>query len=278
MSSNFILFNPSLQNAYNDTTYAANSQLLNGVNNGLADPSLHNKLFYQSTMPGWAIGQFMKARGYNAQDANPTAYLSAFTAAFTPPQLPTGVWMAYMLDGVAPSGWVYMTGTIGSSSSNATNRANLDTQLLYQGLWNSINNTFAPVYESTGAPASSRGASWLSDWNANRAIAIPDMRGRFPLGKDDMGGTAALRVTSASKNGGNAIVLGGTGGEQTHLMTLAELVNHFHTYIQWSAGGGGNGTPDSGWRSITSNTSSTGGNTPFNVMPPWLSTNYIIKL
>jgi len=50
---------------------------------------------------------------------------------------------------------------------------------------------------------------------------LPDCRGRSTYGVDNMGGTAANRITVA---GGNfdGTVLGGTGGLQNHTLTLAE--------------------------------------------------------
>jgi microcystin-dependent protein len=51
---------------------------------------------------------------------------------------------------------------------------------------------------------------------------LPDLRGRAPYGKDDMGGVAANRITVA---GGNfdGTVLGANGGLQNHINTLAQL-------------------------------------------------------
>jgi len=51
---------------------------------------------------------------------------------------------------------------------------------------------------------------------------LPDIRGRVMIGMDNMGGSAANRITAASLNGGNAATLGGTGGLQTHTLTNAE--------------------------------------------------------
>lgn len=51
---------------------------------------------------------------------------------------------------------------------------------------------------------------------------IPDLRGRFVAGKDDMGGNAASRLTSAYF-GASAANLGAAGGSQFHALTLAEL-------------------------------------------------------
>jgi microcystin-dependent protein len=51
---------------------------------------------------------------------------------------------------------------------------------------------------------------------------IPDLRGRVIAGKDDMGGSAATRLT-ASYFGANASVLGAVGGAQAHALSLGEL-------------------------------------------------------
>lgn len=56
---------------------------------------------------------------------------------------------------------------------------------------------------------------------------IPDMRGRAVAGKDDMGGTAASRLTATVLSAANT--LGATGGTQTHTMTSAEMPSHTHT-------------------------------------------------
>lgn len=52
---------------------------------------------------------------------------------------------------------------------------------------------------------------------------LPDLRGRVMVGMDNLGGSAAGRITSASLNGANSTTLGGTGGAQTHTLVPAEL-------------------------------------------------------
>ncbi len=49
---------------------------------------------------------------------------------------------------------------------------------------------------------------------------VPDMRGRVPAGLDNMGGTAASRLTSTVLSASNT--LGATGGTQTHTLTSAQ--------------------------------------------------------
>jgi hypothetical protein len=141
--------------------------------------------------------------------------------------LPVGVVMDYF--GVtAPAGWVLLSGrTIGNAASGATERANADTSALFTLLWDSIANAELPIQDSTGAP-SSRGASAADDFAANKRLPVPDARGRLIAGKDDMGGTAASRLTSTG--GVVGATLGAAGGAQTHTLVAAEMPAHTHTH------------------------------------------------
>jgi microcystin-dependent protein len=57
---------------------------------------------------------------------------------------------------------------------------------------------------------------------------LPDLRGRTAVGKDDMGGSAANRVTNAA-SGITGTTLGAAGGTQTHTLTTAQMPSHTHT-------------------------------------------------
>ena len=103
--------------------------------------------------------------------------------------------------------------TIGSATSGASERANADTQSLWEYLW----NTDANLTVSTG-----RGASSAADWAANKTIALPDWRGRALAALDDMGNSAAGRLT-ATYFGTSAIVLGAAGGAESQTLTAAQL-------------------------------------------------------
>lgn len=57
---------------------------------------------------------------------------------------------------------------------------------------------------------------------------LPDLRGRLVAGKDDMGGAAASRLTTAG-GGVDGATLGSTGGAETHTLTSAQMPVHTHT-------------------------------------------------
>jgi microcystin-dependent protein len=61
-------------------------------------------------------------------------------------------------------------------------------------------------------------------------FTLPDVRGRVVAGKDDMGGSAANRITTLVTDIGTivGVNLGSTGGSQSHVQTSAELATHTH--------------------------------------------------
>lgn len=63
--------------------------------------------------------------------------------------------------------------------------------------------------------------------NGTTTFNIPDCRGRVSVGKDDMGGSSANRMTLAG-SGITGTTLGSAGGEETHVMLNAEMPNHRH--------------------------------------------------
>ena len=127
--------------------------------------------------------------------------------------LATGDWKLRYGTGVL-SGFVRGNGrTIGSATSGATERANADTQALFEYLWDAD----ASLVVSTG-----RGVSAAADWSANKTIALPDLRGRVIAGLDDMGNSAAGRLTNATIST-DATTLGRTGGGETRSLTTSNL-------------------------------------------------------
>jgi microcystin-dependent protein len=127
----------------------------------------------------------------------------------------------------APAGWVLASGrTIGSAASGAAERANADTAALFALLWGSTTNTALPIQDAAGS-ASTRGASAAADFAANKRLPLPDLRGRLGIGLDNMGGTAAGRMTAAGL-GFDAIAAGSSGGVQSVALTTAQMPAHNH--------------------------------------------------
>lgn len=99
---------------------------------------------------------------------------------------------------------------------------------------------------------------------------LPDMRGRVRIGKDDMGGASANRVTNAQ-----ADVLGGSGGAEKHTLTSGEMPVHNHSMFTLISGvaiaGGG------AFLGATSVTGNAGSGEAHNNMQPWMAGNVLIK-
>jgi hypothetical protein len=111
-------------------------------------------------------------------------------------------------------------GTIGNTTSGATERANDDVDNLFVWLWNADANLVV---------SGGRGLSGIADFQANKTIALPDFRARAAFGIDDMGRGASGRLAGALFAAGNATTLGSSGGEAVHTLTLAESAAHTHT-------------------------------------------------
>jgi hypothetical protein len=137
------------------------------------------------------------------------------------------------------SGYVRMNGrTIGSASSGATERANADTQSLFEELW---------TFDNIAVPAG-RGASAAADFAANKSLTLPNCQGASLFGMPNMGGTvdtafAALLSGTTDEPGATAgadtvtvsqanlpayTLTGGTGTVTVSGTTSTESTNHTH--------------------------------------------------
>lgn len=120
------------------------------------------------------------------------------------------------------SGWVrHNARTIGSASSGATERANADCEALFLYLWGAHSDTLCPV---TGG----RGLTAAADWAANKPMGTLDLRGRSPVGLDDMGNSSASRLNGVTFSVGDATTAASLGGAALHTLTIAQLAAHDH--------------------------------------------------
>ena len=152
--------------------------------------------------------------------------------------VPTGALFQWTTD-TAPSGWALCDGQAVSRTG-------------FSGLFAVIGETYGVGDGST-------------------TFNLPDLRGRVPLGKDNMGGTSADRVTAAA-----ADALGGAAGAEDHTLTIAEMPAHTHTESVGDDTGAGAKIRNTSNR-LPLNTGSTGGGDPHSNMQPYQTFNYIVK-
>jgi hypothetical protein len=166
----------------------------------------------------------------------------ALPDAATPPDVPTDVdpttlfttgdmKMAFT-NGASLLGWVRANGgTIGAGGapytpSGATERANNDTQALYLHLWqqDSIGLKLTVV--------GGRGATASGDFAAGKQITLPDYRGRFLAGLDDMGsGLMTNRLVGGLFTAGtDGQYPSEVGGDAKHVLTITQLPQHCHVF------------------------------------------------
>jgi microcystin-dependent protein len=304
-----------------ETVEGAQSKVNTGISNHLAaaDPhpvyatdsnlTAHNQA--NTGVHGVGTGYVETTEGAQTKVNNA---ISAHLAASDPHKngVPTGAGPLPYFGATPPAGWLFCDGkTIGDSSSGATSRANLDTLDLFQLLWSSVGNTELLIQNADGS-AGTRGTTALGDFNAHKRLPLPDLRGRFVLGKDNMGGQSANRVTSSQ-----ADLLGGSSGSEAVTLNTDQIPAHTHpasfssgstssagshqhniystSYQQYGTttgldtiSYGGGLSARSGWigsdgahthsvsGTVTVSNNSTSGSS-HNNMPPYLSVNYIIK-
>jgi len=115
----------------------------------------------------------------------------------------------YTFASPAPTGWILINNgdpaTIGNAGAAGTIRNSADTFNLYNLIYNNVTNLWAPV-------SGGRSGNALTDFNALKTIAIPNLSGRSPLG-----------VSNTALAWMGAVGLGVVIGEPTHTLTPAEI-------------------------------------------------------
>lgn len=133
-----------------------------------------------------------------------------------------GAWLAE-LDAVVATGLLVPSGassledhviadgvkTVGSVSSLGT-VAGIQYQALFEHLWNSYANGVCAV-------SSGRGLSARADWNANKTITVPNLKGKAIFGRSNMAGSAEVLTIF------DATTVGNTGGADQFEMARNQL-------------------------------------------------------
>ena len=99
---------------------------------------------------------------------------------------------------------------------------------------------------------------------------LPDLRGRMPMGLDNMGGNSADRVIHSAADS-----IGGNAGEESHQLSFDELPSRNAYSGHANRGQGDSGGSFNYVHQL--HTDTVGNDQPHNNMPPYLSLNYIIK-
>lgn len=171
-------------------------------------------------------------------------------------QLPAGIILPYG-GAAAPTGWLLCDGQAVSRTTYAT-------------LFGVIGTLFGAGDGST-------------------TFNVPDLRGRVPVGQDDMGGSAANRITAAW-----ADTVGQADGTESHTLVTGEMPSHQHderysdnssnpqTLRAYSASSGANYSL--AIANLTSvnvgtvlQTAATGGGGAHNNIQPSIAVNFIVK-
>ncbi|MGE0289256.1 MAG: tail fiber protein [Bradyrhizobium sp.] len=196
-----------------------------GSGSGVATGTVHS--FDGEVLPAgylWCYGQAVSRSTYAALFATLCPVLGAFTVTIASPADVTlnghgrknGSKVRLFTTGALPTG-------LNVNTDYFVVNATANTFQLATTRGGSAINTSGSQSGTHTVQAFNHGAG-----NGSTTFNIPDRRGRGDAGKDDMGGTAASRLTKSRPQGVDGAVLGDTGGEQAHVQAEGEVGRHRH--------------------------------------------------
>lgn len=188
-----------------------------------------------------------------------------------------------------------LTGTSGLLKKTATNTWTLDTSAgVPTGSLFPFAGSTAPtgyllcdgaaVSRVTYATLFSTIGSTYGAGNGSTTFNVPDLRGRVALGAGTGTGLNASGTGAPAGTAQTARTAGQWGGEESHLLTTAEMPAHDHAsshgilaYV--GAGGGANLTTGTTWQNYNMSAvmSDTGGGGRHATVPPFVVLNHLIK-
>lgn len=209
------------------------------------------------TKPSLYLGSINPSIDFNSYDQIATIIAGPRPSEVTPAYYAT-----------AKRGWIYLNdGSIGSASSGATTRANIDTFFLFKTIWDNVSDTWAPV-------SGGRGATAVSDFAANKRLTLTRALGR------------AMSVAGTGSGLGSR-ALGEFAGSETVTLSISEMPAHTHpgSVIPGVNGAGtapaflsAIGTSTAQQSTIPATIASQGGNAPHNNVQPTTFYNFFMKL
>jgi microcystin-dependent protein len=121
------------------------------------------------------------------------------------------------------------------------------------------------------------------DGDGSTTFNLPDMRGRVPAGRDNLGGSYADLLTRSLSAGMDGGAIGFKGGVEGVALSTTQIPSHYHglqfTLID-TAGGGSRGHTTVGTHTETTSNNYTdpeGGSSYHSNVQPTIILNYIIK-
>jgi microcystin-dependent protein len=200
---------------------AAAETTISGLETALLDgTNIHSAVVVTDLNAADELGVLTSSDAFDLRKITWANMLVAIKAALSSFIWSTGdlKWCTYK---IPASGWLLADGkTIGSALSNASSRADADTLPLFTLLYNNFANAELPIRDASGLP-SVRGASALIDFNSNKQLPVPDLRGRTIAGWEGAVASLLTSLVDGSK-------MGSTGGSQNHILTSVELPAHQH--------------------------------------------------
>lgn len=267
----------------NDTSLATTA-FVNTAVGAQVQPGDFKVVASRKAPTGWlkCDGSAVSRTTYAALFAAIVPSLGAFTMTIASPGVIT-----LANHGLSTGDTVYLT-TTGALPGGLTAATNLyfvirvDANTLR--LATSRANAYAGTAVNTSGTQSGVHTMWDCPYglgNGSTTFNLPDARGRTLAGMDVDAGIAAGRMNQSNAEGsyGN---LGASGGEQSHILSVAELASHSHGLSQikysttYTLTGSAVGLNASG-STVTQTTDNAGSNAGHNNVQPTLLGNVVIK-
>lgn len=195
----FLVFDEQGNEMMSDADYQTATQRIAGVVPGLAEPTMHNKLYRQVTIMAAAIGKVLADNGYDANDANLNPLVTAIKSLFI--FKPLDAW---------PVGSIFL-------SVSAVSPAQI-----FGGTWERIEGSFLWAANSA-YPAGQTGGEATHLLTANE---MPTHAHSISL---DEAGSHTHTAASGSAGSHNHTASNSDAGGHGHTITITSAGAHSHT-------------------------------------------------